>query len=140
VEKLMRCAQQSGPAWRITVAKHFDPAALFERTYDLGRNGHAAYVFDIATRDGLPPRDDGQRFKHCTRIFGRSHRIEAAEITLHFRPALEPPASGNLDEFEAAALPVELQQPQQATKVVGTDLFCTEELAQVSQGHGLICA
>src|SRR5690606_22553118 len=131
IEKAARRSQQGRSPRRIAIAPRFDTAPIFEGTDDLGRDCDAADVLDVPTRHGLPPRDDGERFEHGTRIARRFFRVQAPQVTLHVGTALEAPAAGDLHQFEPPFLPVELQCSQMAADVVpGNRVF--EEAAQIS--------
>ncbi|MNT92519.1 hypothetical protein D3C72_2338200 [compost metagenome] len=61
VQELARGTEQRRTARRIAVPDHLDPPSIFQGFHDLRRDGHTAYVFDIAPRYRLAPSHDSQR-------------------------------------------------------------------------------
>src|SRR5690554_2797642 len=113
--------------------QRFNPASLFEGTYDLCGNRHTADIFDIAASNGLTPGNNRQRLEDRTRIPRRSLGVESGQIDLHLRPALKPPAISDLYEFETPALPVKLEHSQVPPYVICLNILPGKQSGEL--GH-----
>ncbi len=136
VEKLAGGREQGGTADGLAVPDHFHPAPVLELLEDQAVDGHAADLFDIATGDGLPVGDDGQRLEGGAGIARGLLGMEPVQVFAHLGPALEPPARGHLHELDAALGPLLLQLHQQPLDGVGAQRILKER-AQLPQHRGL---
>ena len=66
---------------------------------------HAADVLDVAARHWLAVRDDRQRFISARRI-ARWPLGFSGPVLAHLRPALQAPAAGQCDQFDAFAFAI----------------------------------
>jgi len=104
------------------MADDVDPASRLERLDDLRRNAYAANVFDVAARNRLAIRDDGERLHDCARIARRLFRVQALDERLHLGAGLKAPAARELDQLDGTAAPVVAQLGEQPAHLVDADL------------------
>ena len=136
VEELARGGVERRATDRLAVADDLDPAAVLELLEDHRVDGHPADVLHVAAGHGLAVGNDGQRLESGARVAGRLLRVQAIQVVAHLGPALEAPAGGDVDQFQAALRPVVLHLVQQRLDGVGAE-FVVEQHAQFAQGQRL---
>jgi hypothetical protein len=137
IEELACGGKQGRPAGRLAVADGLDPAAVFQRLEHLRGHGDAADLLDVAARHRLAVRNDGQRLEHRARVPGRLFRVQAIQVGPHGGGALEPPAAGQRNQFDAAPRPLAAQLVEQRAHGVGVQ-FIGKQPPQFGQRHGLL--
>jgi hypothetical protein len=68
VQEALGGAEQFGLAGNIAIADHANPLTFLERLDDVRRNGNAADLLDLATRDRLTVGNQRKRLEQGSRI------------------------------------------------------------------------
>ena len=136
IQKLPRGRKQCWTADCFPMADHLHPATILQLLDDQAVDGHAPYVFDVATRHRLPISNDGQGFESRPRVPGRLLRMESIQVFTHFGTALKAPTGSHLHQFHAPLRPVSLQVLQQHLQSIRPQRVI-EEHPQLTQGHRL---
>src|SRR5258706_5968864 len=134
VEEFLRGGEDRRASGGLARADHLDPAALHERVQGGRRDGHAADLLDVAARDRLAVRDDGEGLQHRARVARRLLARDAVEELLVVGLHAEAPARGDAGELDGALGPVVLQLVQYLADVVGVDL-AREQALQLLHGE-----
>src|SRR2546430_11477214 len=128
VEKLAGGGVKRRPARRLALAHGVDPAAVLQRLDDLAGNRHAADVLDVAAGHRLAVSDDGEGFHDGAGVARWLFGEQALEVRPEFGAGLEPPAAGQADQLDPAAVPFLAQLGEQVRERLGAHLVVEQPL------------
>ena len=139
VQELARGGEQRRAPHHIFRADHFDPATILQRLDDLGRDGHAPDLFNIAAGHGLAVRNDGQRLQDRTRILRRALGVQPLDVPGDVRRTLEAPAPCQRHQHHPAPFPFPAQLIEQGAQRICAHLkIVGKKLAQLRQRQRLL--
>src|SRR5712671_3971948 len=134
VEELAGGGVKRRAARRFAMADHVDPGAGFQALDDLGRDGHAADVLDVAAGYRLAVGDDRQRLHDRAGIARRFLGSQALDVGAELRGGLETPAARHVDQLDRPALPLLRQLAEEIAQRIGGD-FAAEKALQLRESQ-----